>query len=84
MPRDGKCIKSLIQQTGDILGRMGVPDSEDKRVEFWSILLDNLPEWYKGQQLTVIDSHFTSIVHKILEHAKDRTIQKAVTKYKLG
>lgn len=66
-PRDGKIVKSLVRQTSEILLRMGVEDSDEKRIEFFSIVLRNLPHWFVGRTMPVLDSHYPSVVHQILQ-----------------
>lgn len=66
-PRDAKVMKSLVQQTSDMLLRMQVEDTDEKRIEFFSIVLKNLPHWFVGKTLPVLDSHYPSVIDQILK-----------------
>lgn len=74
-PRDGKVLNSIIAQTVAIMKRAGIED-EERAAEWWDIVLDNLPVWFKGKTLPVIDSHYPSIIDQILKHATTKTVSK--------
>lgn len=80
-PRDGKIIKSLIQQVKDIMTKSNVDTTDEKVLEFWKISIENLPVWYKGKTLPVIDSHYPSIIDQILNHGKSTKQKQQPSKY---
>lgn len=75
-PRDGKVIKNLITKTREIMIRAGMGDAAEdpvKQIEFFDIAIANLPEWYRGKILPVIESHFPTIIDQITNGTKKFT-----------
>lgn len=86
-PRDARVTKSLVQQTSDMLLKMGVEDTDAKRIEFFSIVLRNLPTWFVGKTLPVLDSHYPSVIQQILKDGNKKVTagrgpQGATSKYR--
>jgi hypothetical protein len=71
MPKDGKRIKSLIEQTRmQIRNRGGIADSE-KTINFWRALVQNLYRtWCHGKNLSTIDSQFNALVFELANGKK--------------
>lgn len=77
-PRDGKQIKEIIQQI-QIFWRVssgGIEPRPENVIEFFETLLEHLPDFYKNQDLTVINSKFGPIVEEIINNPNGKPITR--------
>lgn len=79
MPKDGHKIKSIIRKTREyIKSAGGDPSSPETVIYFWEKFIQSLHRtWAHGKNLSVIDSHYTSIIFEIKHGAKKQSYQSA-------
>lgn len=63
----GKAIKSIIGKIEFILhvDKEGPKPTDEAILQFFKIMCQHLPEWFKDKDLPIIDSKFNEIVHQI-------------------
>lgn len=80
-PRDGRIVKSLIDQTRVLMAKMGMGIEDEKVVEFFDIAMQNLPQFYKGKILPVIDSHYPTIIDEIVNGKNKPTFKNSADQF---
>jgi len=61
----GTKVKSIIRKLETMLGQNNVDASPENVVGYFQLVCANLPNWYKDKDLSVIDSHFNTIIQNI-------------------
>lgn len=80
-PRDGKMVNELIDQCRVIMAKMGVPVDDEKVSEFFDIAMQNLPDWYRGKTMPIINSHFPTIIDQIANGKAKPTLKNSADQF---
>lgn len=75
MPKDGNKIKSIIRKTREYIKSAGGDPSDNSIViYFWEKFVGSLHKtWAHGKNLSVVDSHYTSIIFEIKHGPKKQS-----------
>lgn len=63
--KDGAKIKSLITKITVLIKRSNISPNADEIVGFWREVVQNMPDFYKGKDLSVVDSKLNEIISQI-------------------
>lgn len=63
--RDGKAVNEIIKQIERLLTKHGDTPDKDRVVEFFKLVIQNLPSFFQKKKLPIINSSFSEIVEQI-------------------
>lgn len=63
--KDGLKIKSLINKLKLFAKKNNVEPTDAELLKYWEIIIQKMPEFYKGKDLSVVDSKINEIVNEI-------------------
>lgn len=74
---EGKKLKSIISKIKQELRYSGYEGTLQDEINYFEYLCRHLPQWYQDKNLSIIDSHFDTIVTQI---SKNTNKQKYVAR----
>lgn len=63
--KDGLKIKSLINKLKLFAKKNNVEPTDTELLQYWEIIIQKMPDFYKGKDLSVVDSKINEIVNEI-------------------
>lgn len=63
--KDGSKIKSLINKLKLFAKKNNVEPTDAELLKYWEIIIQKMPDFYKGKDLSVVDSKINEIVNEI-------------------